>query len=325
MLTGRPPFRGKTILEVIQKHKYGQFDHARTVVPEIPYWLDELVCQLLEKDPDKRVPDAYVLSRRLQEILKKVELSQSEMTQSLDPDPEGGAATTVAINPNEPVYQQKETQASRPSSPSVNFPHESGGTLMREMLRAEIEQTAEKSALARFFDNTWVLIFLMICVLFGFYLWYAGIIPSNATTNIDSEDSSDSNERIRLVELDWKRALKRTEAERLYTRGVRQFEEGHSQQAIETLTALLTLIEATDKSSEMIPRVKEKLSEIEQQQEEFINIYITQAETLLSQGELGKAQTLISSLNILFGNDSRVRNLVEQFNQALQQRKPGGE
>ena len=54
MLTGRPPFSGKTTLDVIHKHKYNQFDRPRTIVPEIPYWLDEIVCQLMEKDPEKR-------------------------------------------------------------------------------------------------------------------------------------------------------------------------------------------------------------------------------------------------------------------------------
>src|SRR5579862_1521799 len=74
MLTGRPPFSGKTTLDVIHKHKYSQFDRPRLILPELPYWVDEVVCQLMEKDPEKRFADAYVVNRKLQEILRKVDI-----------------------------------------------------------------------------------------------------------------------------------------------------------------------------------------------------------------------------------------------------------
>ena len=51
MLTGRPPFSGRSTVEIIQQHRYGQFDPPRSIVPEIPRWLDEVVCRLLSKDP----------------------------------------------------------------------------------------------------------------------------------------------------------------------------------------------------------------------------------------------------------------------------------
>src|SRR6059058_6081342 len=60
LLTGRPPFGGKTYVELLHKHRYGQFDRPQKVVPEIPYEIDEIVCQLLEKDPEKRPHDALV-------------------------------------------------------------------------------------------------------------------------------------------------------------------------------------------------------------------------------------------------------------------------
>src|SRR5947208_1239100 len=54
LLTGRPPFTGKTYVELLHKHRYGQFDRPQTYVTDIPHELDELICQLLEKEPDKR-------------------------------------------------------------------------------------------------------------------------------------------------------------------------------------------------------------------------------------------------------------------------------
>jgi len=55
MLTGRPPFSGKTMLAIIQKQKYGQFDRPGRYVDDLPSWLEEIVCQLLEKDPPETI------------------------------------------------------------------------------------------------------------------------------------------------------------------------------------------------------------------------------------------------------------------------------
>lgn len=71
MLTGRPPFSGKTSLDVIHKHQFAQFDRPGLIATDMPRQLEEIVCKLLEKDPDKRFPDAYVLSLRLAEVQKR--------------------------------------------------------------------------------------------------------------------------------------------------------------------------------------------------------------------------------------------------------------
>lgn len=71
MLTGRPPFSGKTSLDVIHKHQFAQFDRPALIATDMPRQLDDIVCKLLEKDPDQRYPDAYVLSLRLAEVQKR--------------------------------------------------------------------------------------------------------------------------------------------------------------------------------------------------------------------------------------------------------------
>jgi serine/threonine protein kinase len=71
MLTGRPPFTGKTPLDLAHKHQFGQFDSPQRIVPDLPRWLDEVVCQCLAKRPEDRYPDAYVLSLRLQELPRR--------------------------------------------------------------------------------------------------------------------------------------------------------------------------------------------------------------------------------------------------------------
>lgn len=71
MLTGRPPFSGKTSLDVIHKHQFAMFDRPGLYATDMPRQLEEIVCKLLEKEPDKRYPDSYVLSLRLAEVQKR--------------------------------------------------------------------------------------------------------------------------------------------------------------------------------------------------------------------------------------------------------------
>jgi serine/threonine-protein kinase len=151
MLTGRPPFRGKTTLDVIQQQKFGQFDRPCRIVPEIPHWLDDIVVQLLEKDPDKRFADAYVLMRRLQEVVSKVELSREDQTEATG-DVEG-TAPTVALG------SQSGGQV--------------GGTLMRDLVKAELQNAQRASPIGELFNNTWVLVTMLLLLIAGGVAWFS--------------------------------------------------------------------------------------------------------------------------------------------------------
>ena len=83
MLVGQPPFLGTTASDIMQKQRFGRFDPPRKYVPEIPVWLDDLVCQLLEKEPDKRPPDAFVTAKKLMEVVKKIELQVTDIASPL--------------------------------------------------------------------------------------------------------------------------------------------------------------------------------------------------------------------------------------------------
>lgn len=153
MLTGRPPFSGKTMLAIIQKQKYGQFDRPGRYVDDLPSWLEEIVCQLLEKDPQKRFPDAYVLSRRLQDVLNKYEMSTSEETYALS------GTNADSLNPT--VVQ------SEPSGPAAGT-----GTLMQGLMRAQLESEGTGSRLSQLFDNTYFLLGILTVLIAGGYYWF---------------------------------------------------------------------------------------------------------------------------------------------------------
>ena len=73
LITGRPPFHGGTYVELLHKHRYAQFDRPQKYIPELPIEFDELICQLLEKDAEKRPRDAHVLFKQLDAIGRKLD------------------------------------------------------------------------------------------------------------------------------------------------------------------------------------------------------------------------------------------------------------
>src|SRR5262249_61359436 len=73
LLPGRAPFEGASTVEVLHKHLYAQFDRPQKLVPEIPHDLDEVICQLLEKDPSRRPADGLVLHRQFDSVRRKLE------------------------------------------------------------------------------------------------------------------------------------------------------------------------------------------------------------------------------------------------------------
>ena len=77
LLTGNKPFRADNAMDMFMQHVQGTFERPSRIVLEIPVWLDTLVCQLLEKQPEKRPLDASMVANVLGSIQEKVEAQQS--------------------------------------------------------------------------------------------------------------------------------------------------------------------------------------------------------------------------------------------------------
>jgi serine/threonine-protein kinase len=77
LVTGRKPFIAETAMDMFMQHVNGKFERPSRLVPEMPVWLDTLICQLLEKQPDKRPLNAAAVGEALSRIREKVEAQQS--------------------------------------------------------------------------------------------------------------------------------------------------------------------------------------------------------------------------------------------------------
>lgn len=347
MLTGRPPFTGPTALDVAQKHRYGQFDSPRRIVPEIPLWLDEVVCKCLEKKPDDRYPDAYVLSLRLQEVPKKVDLKQE--TGGFNIDEAKATAETLAAD------------AGRLGPAAIP----GGGTLMRDLIRSQIDEArAPQSTLGRMLDNTWVLAALLLLLIGGGWLWSrsrdvspdqlfargrelmqrpAGAAWQTARRDyfqplleLDPQEweprVAPYLEEIEIYELTrgFERTASRqkadvfTEPQRFIQRALFYWEMGDAAQAIATLNALAVLIEKDPAQAKLAERVREIIEHLQQRslpQDERFDLLRASMERLNSLDaaeDAAEVRRLCESIIQLYSNDPDAADFVAEARRILE-------
>jgi serine/threonine-protein kinase len=65
LLSGRPPFVGKSVPEVVHKVRFERPIPVSRLANDVPVELDHLIEQLLEKNPQKRIPTALATTHRL--------------------------------------------------------------------------------------------------------------------------------------------------------------------------------------------------------------------------------------------------------------------
>jgi serine/threonine protein kinase len=67
-LTGRAPFQGKTVPEVLFNVRYSNFTPIAEFVKDVPKELSDLIEELLAKDPSRRPPTGLVVGNRFQSL-----------------------------------------------------------------------------------------------------------------------------------------------------------------------------------------------------------------------------------------------------------------
>jgi tRNA A-37 threonylcarbamoyl transferase component Bud32 len=77
LLVGHKPFEAETTMDLFLAHVQGTFERPSKKVLNIPIWLDNLVCQLLEKKPDQRPFDAAMVSQALAQVAEKIQAQSS--------------------------------------------------------------------------------------------------------------------------------------------------------------------------------------------------------------------------------------------------------
>lgn len=87
LLAGTPPFAGETAGELVFQHIEKKPVRVSTIALDCPVWLDSLLQQLLEKDPEMRPRDASSVLRALAEVEAKVAEQASVLTHAASGHP----------------------------------------------------------------------------------------------------------------------------------------------------------------------------------------------------------------------------------------------
>ena len=147
LVTGRTPFEGE-VVDLLHKHRYGQFEKPSRLVPDIPHELEEIICELLEKEPAARPADGGVLHKRLDSLRRKYERRSS-----------GRTAAGVARADTDP------------ENPANGQPGSIGpATLMAHLVREELHSQNRGGPIKRFFNHPVVLVVLFLLTV-GVIVW----------------------------------------------------------------------------------------------------------------------------------------------------------
>lgn len=293
MLTGRPPFTGKSPVDIIRKHATHRFDLPSLYEPSIPRLLEEVVCKLLEKNPDERLPDANVVMLRLKEVVRRVELALRNDETLVREGPSLEGPTAVA---GEPADQIGETRA-------IN--HGPGpATIVRNQFRQELERQNERTPLGKFFDHPLVLVSLLVLLIGGVYWKLNGSNPDGMSDDalMTSESSKDEAERF------WKLA-----------RGYRRL--GDLAQEERILSALRTLIVDDAQQAKLRDKLDERLAELHKVRSQSSGDYpllranLDRASALHADGKTAEAIIVLESVIELYGSDPQAAELISKARQ----------
>ena len=101
LLTGRPPFRGKSIAEVVHKVRYEQPEPVTKFANDVPRDLQQILSELLEKNPDDRIRTALSLTHRLKAIQQALSISTTDREEFCSDAPHARpeARVNYVVNP----------------------------------------------------------------------------------------------------------------------------------------------------------------------------------------------------------------------------------
>lgn len=312
LLTGRPLFAGATLAELLHKHCYSLPERPARLVPELLQEVDDLVCQLLQKDPKRRPASAAALLPVLDHIRAKAERKGHSIPW---PDDIGGTSAVLpALSDTE--LQQAEQARHRPWHaraivlvPMLLAVVGTGVALTLWPRPSAQELFAQAQPLLASDDPA---------------DWAKALDTSLAELErLYPEQYTDEIQAVRQKLRDRKeltsalatgrRAQFRGEAHRLYVRGLKLAQAGELALAQHTWQQLITVFAAIEAEARWVDLAKIGLQELQQSSQSFnglnragVSLALEQVEALKAAGKPEEAARILTALHELYDDDPAV-------------------
>jgi serine/threonine-protein kinase len=322
LVTGRNPFEGEQV-ELLHKHRFAQFEAPSRLVSDIPGDFEEIICELLEKDPGRRPADAGVLARRLAGLQRRMEYKVSQSAVRF----EGLEGLTIGSGGEGPA------------------------TLMSRLMRAELERQNRGGPVKQFINRPWVLATLFVlCVstiLWAFWPPSAESLYRHGEALMNSDDPDDwatgwdqylarlekeypDYRREEVAEFrkkyDGYRAARKakrkaeqvepmTEAEWFYQEGMRQRQRGNEAGARRTWQALADAFRDVPTEQAWV-RLAEQLAKGQgeanaRRQLQPLRDAVKRARELRGLGKDKEADAILNGLRELYGKDPVAEGIIQ--------------
>jgi serine/threonine-protein kinase len=326
LVTGRNPFEGEP-LDLLHKHRFGQFDRPSRIAPDLHHEFEQIICQLLEKDPGQRPADGGVLFRRLDSLRRKLQFQAQHQA-------------------GEPTHSPR----SRPSTVIAPSNVEGPATLMSRLMRQELDQQNKGGPLARFINRPWVLVSLFLLsvglIVWGFWpvspdkLYRRGAALMASSNPEDWEEGWKHLERLkrehpdnphgkelaefeqrirdyreeRQAEKAARNARPLSEAEWFYQRGLRQRQSGDEGGAKQTWRALIEGFRDVPAENPWVRRAEQELEKEKaptpEERWRSLREAVKRARALRQQGKVKEANTILDALRQLYKDDAAAQALL---------------
>lgn len=326
-LTGRPPFKGESPAEMIYQHMELSPPRVSSVALDCPIWLEALIAQLLEKEPDKRPRDAAAVETALREVQSKVATQASFTGHSLS-----GGPTSLSV--------------------------ERDMATVRKLMRKPKPKPRET---APFYQQAWFLAVCLVLIagLIAWSLWPASesTLFANAEKLMASDDplvwqearneyllplerrfpegehagkvrewldQIDMHTAEQKIDRDIQRGREpKTEAERLYASAKRYEIFGDRVTAIERYRSLVNLLDKNDEARPLVNLARRQIATIEQSpgsqadRLEIVDRALADADRLYADGRVVEARQKWNSIVTLYGANRELEPQVERARQRL--------
>ncbi len=332
LLTGRPPFEGE-VLDLLHKHRFARFDPPIRIVAEMPRDFNDVICELMDKDPGKRPSDGLVLFRRLDAVRRKVARQE--------------ATATVASG----SYIRADATSTREEGKA------GAATLMSRLMRRELERQNRGGPARRLLNRPAVLITLL-AITIGGIVWgfwppseeqlYQRAAAATASANPDDWDRASeyldaldrdhphhghqaeiSELRRRLAERAAARPAEHAaraagpmgEAQWFFQEGMRQRQRGDLEGARRTWTALTQAFGQTPSEAPWVRRAETELAQLDAPANPDsvdhgrrwgpVQEAVRKAKQLREEGKADEADEMLQGLRDLYRGDVEAEAIIE--------------